>query len=41
MNSDFAFSFDEIPAFRNSDKTRTYVQEWVKPYGIKAGENLQ
>lgn len=40
-NSNFAFSFDEIPAFRNHDKTRTYVKEWVVPYGIKAGENLQ
>ena len=41
QNSDFAFSFDEIPAFRNPNKTRTYVNEWVAPYGAKAGENLQ
>lgn len=42
QNSDFAFSFDEIPAFKaEGEKYRTYVEEWVKPYGIKAGENLQ
>lgn len=41
QNSNFAFSFDEIPAFRNHDKTRTYVNEWVKPYAVKAGKNLQ
>ncbi len=41
QNADFAFSFDEIPAFRNPDKTRTYVQEWVIPYGEKTGQNLQ
>lgn len=40
-NADFAFSFDEIPAFRNPDKTRTYVNEWVIPYGEKTGQNLQ
>lgn len=40
-HSDFAFSFDEIPSFRNPDKTRTYVEEWVAPYGIKSGESLQ
>ncbi len=40
-NSNFAFSFDEIPAYRNNDKTRTYVEEWVSPYGEKAGKNLQ
>ena len=40
-NSNFAFAFDEIPAFRNKNKTRTYVSEWVKPYAIKAGINLQ
>jgi len=40
-NSDFAFSFDEIPSFRNPDKTRTYVNEWVAPYGTKAGNSLQ
>ena len=39
--SDFAFSFDEIPSVRNPDKTRTYISEWVKPYGIKAGQSLQ
>ena len=41
QNSDFAFSFDEIPSFRNPDKTRTYVNEWVAPYGTKAGKSLQ
>lgn len=41
QNSNFAFSFDEIPAYRNHDKTRTYVGEWVAPYGTKAGQNLQ
>jgi hypothetical protein len=41
LHSDFAFSFDEIPSFRNPDKTRTYVDEWVAPYGAKAGESLQ
>lgn len=41
QNANFAFSFDEIPAFRNNDKTRTYVSEWVSPYGEKAGINLQ
>ena len=41
QHSDFAFSFDEIPSFRNPDKTRTYVNEWVAPYGTKAGESLQ
>lgn len=41
QNSQFAFSFDEIPAYRNHDKTRTYVAEWVSPYGTKAGQNLQ
>lgn len=40
-NSNFAFSFDEIPAFRNPDKTRTYVEEWIVPYGQKTGQNLQ
>jgi len=42
QNSDFAFSFDEIPAFKaEGEKYRTYVAEWVKPYSIKAGKNLQ
>ncbi len=41
QHNHFGFSFDEIPAFRNPDKTRTYVGEWVKPYAEKAGQNLQ
>ena len=40
-NSNFAFSFDKIPSFRNPDKTRTYVEEWVVPYGKKSGHYLQ
>jgi len=41
LHNDYAFSFDEIPSFRNPDKTRTYVEEWVEPYGKKAGQYLQ
>lgn len=40
-NSNLAFSFDEIPAFKSGWKTRTYVEEWVEPYGLKAGQNLK
>jgi len=40
-HSNFAFSFDEIPAFRNPDKTRTYIEELVAPAGQKAGLYLQ
>lgn len=37
--SDFAFIFDEIPSY-NVDDTRVFVNEWVKPYGERTGQNL-